>query len=476
MQRLLEALGGPRWLAALFLLCALPTGLGLALLTPMNMFSDEPAHIARADGLRYGGILGVPAPGAVHAGRTGVIINTGIFNILFTQEAVAAYPDKPVPAAARRQAEAVPWDNHPIWCPTQMVEYFPVFYTPAALGLLAGEKLGLTPLHTVYLGRIAMLLSYVAIGTAAIALARYGAVLLFAVLTLPGAINLGSSYNQDGLMIASCALAASLLTRGPGRSWLAGLAVLIAVVCAKTPYGALLLLCLPPLLAPGVWRRAGITLLAAVLPVLWLAHTLHNGFIPYTRAPYHPGPLWPGAHDIFLNTVQPRGNFQVLLVHPAQIFILPLITVKAFWWSTWPLILGGVASGNVRVPGWEYPWLIFALGAAAFGAAMTGAIRAADAGLAALALFGAFIGMELSLYLTSTAVGLPYIEGVSARYFLPLLPFFIFLLPLLARLPGVARLPRPAPFWFSLPAALMAGANIYALPAYIFHIFRMPGP
>lgn len=80
------------------------------------------------------------------------------------------------------------------------------------------------------------------------------------------------------------------------------------------------------------------------------------------------------------------------------------------------------------------------------------------------------------LYLISTDAGLPYIEGVGARYFLPLLPFFIFLLPLLARLPGVSRLRRLGQFWFCLPAAAMAAANIYALPAYIYHIFRMPGP
>ena len=475
MLQRLRACSGTRALAILFLLCALPTGLGLALLTPMNMFSDEPAHIARADGLRYGGILGVPAPGAVGAGRTGVIVDTAIYNILFTQEAIAAYPDKPVPEAARRQAEAVPWDSRKVWCPTQMVEYFPVFYVPGALGLLAGQALGLTPLHTVYLGRVAMLLGYVAIGTAAIALARFGAVLIFAVLTLPGAINLGSSYNQDGLMIASCALAAGLLTRGTGRSWYAGLAVLIAVVSAKTPYAALLLFCLPPLCAARLGRRAGITLLAAVLPGLWLLHTLHNGFIPYTRAPYHPGPLWPGARDIWLSNVVPGGNLRVLRVHPSQIFILPLITLKAFWWATWPLILGGVASGNVRVPGWEYPGLIIALAAAALGSALAGAPpgrRGVDAGLAGLALFGAFMGMELALYVTSTGAGLPYIEGVSARYFLPLLPFFIFLLP---HLP-LGRLPRPGQGWFGLPAAAMAAANICALPGYIFHLFRMPWP
>jgi hypothetical protein len=97
-----------------------------------------------------------------------------------------------------------------------------------------------------------------------------------------------------------------------------------------------------------------------------------------------------------------------------------------------------------------------------------------DAGSAALALFAAFIGMEISMYLTFSKAGATSIEGIQARYFLPLLPFLIFILPWLGGL--FARLPRVPPGWFCLPAVTMAIVNSYALPAYIFHLFRMPGP
>jgi hypothetical protein len=76
-------------------------------------------------------------------------------------------------------------------------------------------------------------------------------------------------------------------------------------------------------------------------------------------------------------------------------------------------------------------------------------------------------------------VGLAHIVGVNPRYFLPLMPFFIFLLPwfgcVLGRLPGAGLVQIPAG-WLCLPAIAMALVNIIALPAFIFHVFRMPGP
>ena len=58
IKPLVAAILNTRWLALLFLICALSTGVRLALVTPMGQVADEPAHIARADGLLYGQILG----------------------------------------------------------------------------------------------------------------------------------------------------------------------------------------------------------------------------------------------------------------------------------------------------------------------------------------------------------------------------------------------------------------------------------
>lgn len=478
----------PQWLATCFLLCAVPTGLGCALLTPIGMFPDEAAHATRADGLRYGQFLGFkPSPRQPNnAVNAGVVVNRSIFLVLGSEEAALAYPDKPVPPAARLQAESIPWLKGQVYNSTQMVEYFPIFYVPAALGLLAGEKSGLSPLHTFYLGRVAMLICYVLLGTAALALTRFGGPLLFTILTLPTAINLGSSYNEDGLLTASCVLAAALLTRRKAKfsiAWLIALVVLTGVVSAKLPYGALLLLCLTPVLTKGIWRRAMIILLACTLPGAWLLHIAHSGFIDYVfPISYHPGPLWPGSRDIVMHDTVPQNNIKVLLAHPAEILLLPINSLMLLWLGTWPNILGMISCDDVLISPWEFPFLVIALAAASVASLRDwrASWRTTDTILTALAIFAAFICMELSLYLTATLAGFNFILGVRGRYFLPLMPFFIFILPWagsqLARLPGARKLPCIPAGWFCLPPVTMATVNAYALPSYIFHLFQMPGP
>ena len=102
LSRFVHNMARPRWLAAWFLLCALPTGLGCALFTPISQFPDEDAHIVRADGLRYGEFFGIkPTPGfpptVMNAGATA---NIGILEILVSPEPVVLWPARPAQVAA----------------------------------------------------------------------------------------------------------------------------------------------------------------------------------------------------------------------------------------------------------------------------------------------------------------------------------------------------------------------------------------
>lgn len=485
-SQLLHHLATPRWLATCFLVSALPTGLGSALFTPIGMFPDEQTHIVRADGLRYGEFFGrKPPPGTPPLViNAGAMANVGLLSVMYTQEPVALFPAQPAEIAAARNAARSEWGNLAYW-PTQMVEYLPVFYVPSALSLLVGEKLGLSPLHTLYLGRVVMLLVFVALGTAALFFARFATPLLFTVLTLPTTVNLASSYNQDGLIIGSCVLAVALLTRGRpgfGPAWLTGLVILSCVICAKTPYAALLVFGVLPLTVAGLRRRVGFTFLAALPPILWLLHIHHFGFIDYQQPPYHPGPLWPGPRGIWLHDVQPRYNLHVLLANPALIILLPVWSFYHLWPQTWQLILGMVGCDHGLLPAWEYPCLLIALGAASLGTMSyrLSGWRWIDTCLAALALFLAFLGMELSLYLTYDTAGADLIIGVESRYFLPFIPFLAFLFASagerLTRLPGMHYLRSVAPGWYCLPPVALAFANSYALPNYIFHLYHAALP
>jgi len=460
----------PRLLALLFLLCALPTGLGCALLTPIGDTPDEPQHIARADGLRLGEVLGFQPAGQEFPG---VNIAPAIFEVAVS-EVFATAPDKPLPAAVRQHAQALTWSPGEVFCPTQMVNYFPVFYVPGALGLWVGETLGLTPLHTVFLGRLFMLAAYLALGTAALALARAGGALLFALLTLPTALTLGASYNHDGLIIAASALAAALLTRATAGVWWGAFGIIELMACAKAPYGPLMLACLPPVARRDARWRVVLLGLSAIPAALWLLRVLHGGFSPWPRPPYAPGPLWPGPRGVMFSDIEPARNIAVLMAHPAQILLLPLTSLWVKWYATWPQILGMVGWDRVPLWPWEFPSLAVAVLAAGLGA-MLGAApvgwRRWDTACAALALFGTFIAVALSQYVSFTNAGDAVIIGVYGRYFLPFLPFLILLLPgLLPRKPAL-----PAGI-FVLPALVMAGINIIALPAFLLHVYAMPGP
>jgi hypothetical protein len=323
-----------------------------------------------------------------------------------------------------------------------------------------------------------MLLTYLLLGAAALAVARAGAALFFAVLTLPTALNLAASFNQDPLLIACCVLAAALLTRGDGPARFAALVPLTAAICAKTPYAPLLLFCLPPLAAAGAGRRGAAFLLAGLLPALWLLHISQFGFMDYAHPHYHPGPLWPGPRDIWLSDVRPAYNLYVLLARPLLIVTLPLWSVGVLWPLIWRPLLGMVGCDHGLLPAWEYPCLILALVVAVLGALQARlGWRAADAALAALALFAAFIAVELSLYLTYDTAGVGLIIGVQSRYYLPFIPFLLFPLGWAGeRMTWLSGLSGIAPGWFCLPAMAMALVNAVALPLFIFHLYRMAGP
>ncbi len=450
-------------------------GLGCALLTPVGLTPDEPEHIARADGLWLGQVLGRQPAGQPTAG---VEMNLAIFAVAVS-EFGPTLRGAALPADVRKAAEAIGWTKAKIFCPTQMVLYFPVFYLPGAWGLGLGQALGLTPLHTVFFGRCCMLLVFLALGTAALALARHGRAFLFAILTLPTSLTLGASYNQDGLIIASGALAAALLTRaGPApldTARLGAFAVLEVICCAKLPYAPLFLMCLLPLERKSFWIRSLLVGLAMLPPLLWLFYLLNGHFSPWPKAPYHPGRLWPGSRSIWLHDVELRYNFAVMRAHPLRVALLPF---KSFGLDAGRLAheaLALIGWQNLRLWAWEFPAAAMALLAAFAGAAPRGGRglwRPADHAMAGAILLLFCLTLYFFAYLSLDKAGVGYISGVLGRYFLPFLPFCMFVLPQR----GEMRRGAMHRGVLGLPAALLALVNVVALPLALFYMFRMAGP
>jgi uncharacterized membrane protein len=463
------------WLPLVFLLCALPAGLGVVLLTPIGEVPDEPEHISRADGLLSGQIMGTYWHGSATAG---VMMNSALF-VATIMEIDTGF-GKPKHKAVLRQAEAVRWSDRRygadrIFCPTQMVRYFPAFYVPGAFGILAGRILGISPLDSLFLGRAFALLSFLAMGAAALYVARFGRALLFTVLVLPLSLYLAGSFNQDGPMIGAAVLAAALLTRPrPAASWEWKLALLLItlIACAKAPYGWLLFACLPPFSSAGFRKRLASVAVAASLPIIWLGAVRRMSDWPWPRPPYHPGPLWPGDHTGLLTTVSARANLQVLLAHPAQIILLPAHSLVIHFTSIWQGMIGELSWELVPLPTWQHAGWLLAMAAALLGLLTDPGVPEKRAlGFHALLLLATVLSVALSAYITFTNVGYDRIDGISGRYFLPVLPFLLFALPRLRPL----LVAPPAPLLY-LPAIIMAVLDIYALPAQIFHVFQMPGP
>ncbi|MGC9270355.1 DUF2142 domain-containing protein, partial [Acidiphilium sp.] len=426
-----------RWLAWWFLVCAAPTGIELAMVTPIGQVADEPAHIARAAGLLDGQILG-HRRWVAEAGRevalSGVMVNRAIIAASLAELA----PGVPRVLSARRLARArsIQWSRGRGYdfCPNT-VQYFPVFYGPGAFGIALSRAFGATPLESLYSGRLAMLASYLALGFTALLLAAWGRGVLFVVLCLPMALSLGASFNQDGQIIAATALVGALLTRAEsGRSiWRhLALGLFALILCAKPPYGLLLFVAATPVAAPGFSRRLVSVAWYGLPALVWVIVMVLVSMVPYGRAPYHPGPLWPGDPRIWLHGTDAIDNLRVLVAHPLAVLELPVRFLIDHGRAIVASAVGVLGWLSIPLPRWEYVAWPVALIASTAGAVAGGQERSllvAD-GLFRLGLIGvSVLAMELSLYLSWTAVGATEIAGPSGRYFLLFLPFLLLVLP-----------------------------------------------
>ncbi len=481
-----------RWLALVFLACALPTGLCLALLTPMGQTPDEPAHIARAAGLLHGQIMGQREmlPNGLTGGNfpiSGAMVNSAII-----PGSLFELSDPPHGTQlSRHQIEA---ERSLAWSKTRAfdgapntVQYFPGLYFPATIGIAVTRAMGGSPIQALFAGRIAMLASYLLIGALAIGLARFGQGLLFALLSLPMALSLGASFNQDGQLIAATALAGALLTLDPARHprlrFLA-LPIFALVLCSKPPYGLLLFATLCPLGFPGlIWRIARVALFA--LPALiWVALMAHFAQVPFPRAPYHPGPFWPGNPKLMFHATDVADNLRVFLAKPSRLVHMPIAFMIHDGLQLCREAIGVLGWLAILLAPWIYAGWVVALICAglaivlASGSAMPW--RAADAAFVLLLIALSFFALAIAMYLSWDQVGDAVITGLQGRYFLLFVPFLMLAVPRIGwRLDGRRGSERS---WvaahrletaLSVPAIAMAFIDIGYLPWLIVHHFYL---
>ncbi len=447
------------FLPALFLLCALPALLFLALQVPTGETPDEVAHIIRMDSLLHGVVLGHrrPAGEGPYAGRpdSGVRANPALLPAGFSFLPGTPLAQRTLSRERAAQLAALPWAPAPTFVsvPNTAV-YPPPFYVPGAAAMQAARWFGAGPWHAILAARVANALTYAALGLAALLLAQRLRGLLFATLLLPISLWMAASCNQDGLIIAAAALAAALLTRATRPAWWAAAVAVAAIGMAKPPYAPLagvvfLLMPHPPLSRPGLMlpRRAAGALLAFLPALLWYVAASRLAAVPFVRGPpFRAGPYWPGDPDQVFAAVDPALQLQVFLHQPLLLLRLPLEQLAAQGgWLLWEMV-GILGILDVALPAALYGLWFAAVAALAVGESLAG--PAASPGVhpglhpglhpgprpwACLAVLACVLATVLAVfdgqYLSWTYTGAAEIEGIQGRYLVPLLPFLALALP-----------------------------------------------
>ncbi len=414
-----------------FFVLALLTGSLIALLLPLGQAPDEGAHAIRVDALSHGRVLG-------HREGT----DGGFTTPPTLLEVARQTPEGQVQTLAERNAaDTVEWGG-----PSRFVElgtiatYFPAAYLPAALTVKVVRLFQASPAQAFLAGRLANVLAFGLLATAALALAKRGRALIAATLLLPMSLGLSASLSGDGVLIASAALAAACMTRGGAREWWTAAALITLIGLTKLPYAPLLLVLLAAA-RPSVPTRLGVVALSLGLMLGWAAFNQATVIGAFSRPPYEAGPLWPGPPQRFA-AVDPVAQLQVLRADPTR-----AITVVAQslyeQQQLWQQMIGVLGWLFIMLPMWLYSlWTValpFVFVALFFETGL--GPRPALAGLLGIALSA--WAVMLAQYLGWTAVGATVIDGLQGRYFLPLLPFFAVALPCVRplRLPGLAAIP-----------------------------------
>lgn len=442
----------------------LPICILLAGALPPFAAPDDGAHMARAISMAEGDFVAVDWK----EGRpvTSVDSGYGMMLSVYNQNRKAAYDDK-----VRTELRAFEWTGKKSAIRGHAALYYPAFYIPQTLTVLGLKTIGASPFETVVFGRLILGLQYWLAGLLVLLLAPSYRLYFLTLLILPLVTVLGVSFSPDPWLIISAALsiAACLrLLQLPGDqsgTWLYVLAVITmsAVGATKLPYMPVALFVVIWLCrhawANGNWRAMAWTF---ILFMCWVGSAVAwNNLIEIENLQF----LRRGLQDV-------HGQRDFLLGNPAVVFDIAITTVKnvlpvllkflGFEPSVFPsflrfsfsfqsvalgifLVLAQNSDGRKLsgISGQTTPWWVFFVGW--------------------LGLLLAIGGIFLALYLTWTDVGVMTVRGVQGRYFFPLLPVLLLLVP--TTRPGWLAPPTSllGTLWITV-ASITAFATIIRLP------------
>ena len=425
---------GLRHPAALaYMAIALPIALVLVFAVPPFQNPDEGNHFARAIQLSHGQLVGR----RVAADSAGGVVDPDAVWLIRLFEPLRFHPERKLNPLDMAKARTAAWGGVPHYAEFgNSVVNPPVFYAAAVAAIWAVRAAGGSMLDGMYAARLACALGSILLAGLAIGLAARARSLVFLVLSLPMTLTLFAGCTQDGLLIASVALCASVFgeaREGEARTgWrmLAASVLLGAVGAARSPY--LLLAAVPGLLRAPRWRAAVLVVLPPIaIGVLWLV----AGVLP-VRNDFRPA-----------QGVDAAAQLAGVLAHPWHF-------IRAVGGTIWSDCYAYYLS-TVGVFGWldtllprayyDAAWVPFAAAAAAECWGKPREHRTGGRLLLLGVLAATALGLMLAMYLIWTPVGSDRVDGITGRYLIPLLLF----VPLLFRRGGL--LP-------TMPGGLRGGA------------------
>ena len=404
-------------LASLFLAQSVIAVLLLAMLVPPFENSDEFNHYDRADQIASGGLLAIRYAGP---NTSGGIVDRGINRVDDIVGIIRFHPERKVTGEMLRRAGAIGWgDQEPVTFANTAI-YAPPLYLPAVLGIWIGKAFKLSIMRTLILSRALTGFSALLPAAAAIALAGRAAPLLLVLLTLPMSLSLLASVSQDGPMLACAALTVGIARRarclGAALVWLCVCLALLGLGRpAYAPFAVL------PILLPDLpWRRRVLASGLILLPILFWSVLV--------------------ASETMINAspssgVDARMQLGGLLAHPWRVITLARAALTTHQGmegrSFFVEFVGMLGWIDVSLPGWFYPLAgaVLALATTTVMMQRTAPMPSPAQGIFFVAILAAVGAIFLLEYLTWTPVGLPIIEGVQGRYFLPVAIVLVLCLP-----------------------------------------------
>ncbi|MER9305178.1 DUF2142 domain-containing protein [Mesorhizobium sp. M0496] len=392
--------------AVLFFLAATIQCVFLVYFLPPFQGADEPNHAYRAAAMASGHLLSEMTPAKQPGGLSDPAIGEAAKPLTYLFFA----PDKKVTPDALQAANSVQWSdkNSLVAYPNTAINS-PVLYIPSAVGISVGRALHWNVIDSLELGRLINAMAFIILGVVAISLSGRAAPAFVVLLTLPMSASLGSYITQDGLIMATVALAGACLIRHSQRSlsdrhFIAAVLLLFIAGLSKLPY---LTLILPLLAYPAIPRprRVAMITVTAIVGLAW--HIYVAVELPV---------IWP---------YNPALQISMLIKNPLRVVPIAIDTLSSFGNMYIHQAIGVLGWLDTPVPKWFVACACAVLILALCSAGVTNIKNAPSFSLFVLALcFAAIASAALifgAMYVVWTKPSAMVVDGVQGRYFLPIL-------------------------------------------------------